>query len=79
MELAEGPGQAILYQIVCCGDIARQCPRVATQPRDFSLDALIDIAHENASQLSPSERLRRTLSGGCNRLMSGASDLCKKL
>ena len=51
MQLAERPRQTILHQIVRRRDIARQCASVAPQPRDLGLDALIDIAHENASQL----------------------------
>src|SRR5262249_61690382 len=79
MKLAEGPRQTILDEIVRRGDITRQCPGVPPQPRDLGLDALMDIAHENASHLSPLARPGGTLSGGCNRLMSGVPVLCKKL
>src|SRR3979409_816634 len=79
MAFAESAGEADWHQIVRCGDTARQCTRVAPQTRDLGFDALVDV-HECASRFEPLHwRPRANLSGGCNRLMSGASVLCKKL
>jgi hypothetical protein len=39
----EGPGEALLNEIVCGYKIARQNPRVARQTRDLGLDYLVQV------------------------------------
>jgi hypothetical protein len=83
VELSERAGEAILYEVIRRGDVARQGAGIASQARDFGFDSAMDFGHENSSALTPAgaaaDPTRASLSARCNRLMSAPSVLCKEL
>jgi hypothetical protein len=53
MDLAQGSGQTVLYQVVSGGDIARERPGVTPQARDLGFDVPMDVDHESVSRWLP--------------------------
>jgi len=52
VEFAEGPSQAILHEIVGGDGIARECSRIAPQPRNLGFDIAIDFMQGGISAVA---------------------------
>jgi hypothetical protein len=83
VQFPERPGQAVFDEIVCCGGVAGERPRVASRTRNFGFDVPKRAGHRELLPLVTIGlrpiRVSERLPPRCYPMMSARPVLCKNL